>query len=350
MRIFYGVCGEGLGHTGRSIAVINELKKLGHEVHIFTFGDAWNYLQGTENLHYVLGLQLVTKNNKVDITGTIKNAYIFKQQIPGIVNQVVKATGDGFTAPRYPTPDLCITDFEPIVPRVAQKLNVPCISIDNQHKFILFPKGLPIKLKLYSFLAGKFIKWFIPNTTQNIITTFHECENCTNLVNIVIRKEIAESKPDNWFHYLSPFVLVYIKEYLEDTIIPVLLQLPEYHFYVYGSTRTENIANLFFKKPSNKEFAQDLTNCESVICTAGNQLIGEAKYFKKPVFAIPLPNQTEQAVNAYYVQTEHMGTSCKINRLTPEKIRTFLRTAYQIKSVPNGLDQIMELLNPYLNP
>ena len=340
MRIFYGICGEGLGHTGRSIAVINELRKH-HEVHIFTFGDAYKYLSSEDNVHQIPGLTLATNDNTVDIKNTIKNFLKLKEQIPHTLIELFYKFYDC-------RPDLCITDFEPLIPRLAEKYNVPCVSIDNQHKFVLFPKGLPIKLKLYSFLAGKFIKWFIPHTAQNIITTFHECENCTNLVNIVIRKELTNIQPDPWWHYFAPFTLVYLKECLEDTILPILNQLPEYHFVVYGSTRSENDKNLTFKKISNTEFAQDLANCERIICTAGNQLIGEAKYFSKPVFAIPLPNQTEQTVNAYYVKNESLGTYCKINRLTSEKIRKFLQTPYKIDPVSNGLDQIMELLKSYL--
>ena len=197
-------------------------------------------------------------------------------------------------------------------------------------------------MKLYSFVAGKFINWFIPDTVLNIITTFHECDNCTNLVNPVIRQELINITP-----YPQPFILVYIKECLENTILPILKDIPEENFIIYGSTRTTNDQNLIFKEIS-PAFAQDLANCQKVICTAGNQLIGEAKYFSKPVFTIPLPNQTEQAVNAFYVKNDSIGTSCNIKCLSTEKIRKFIETAYHIDTVPNGLDQIMELLNPYL--
>jgi uncharacterized protein (TIGR00661 family) len=336
MIIFYGICGEGLGHTGRSIAIINELKKQ-HEVIVFTFGQAFEYLkkEKLDNLNEIPGLALVAKENKADLKQTLKNCWKFKKQIPTVVDLI---------AASFPKPDLCITDFEPIVPRIAIAHNILCISIDNQHKLTLSSKGLPLVLKLYSSIAKRFINWFIPETDFNIITTFHKCEKCTNLVNIIVRKELTEIVP-----YPQPFVLVYFKDYLETKILDTLKQIPEENFIIYGSSKTENYENLIFKKPSNTEFAQDLANCKKVICTAGNQLIGEAKYFRKPVFVIPVDHQTEQFLNAWYVKKELIGTYSKIKSLSPQKIKMFLETEYYLPPVPNGLDEVMNMLKPYLD-
>ena len=333
MLIYYGVCGEGLGHIGRSIAIINELINLGHEVHIFTFGQAFDYLKGAEDVYKVPGLQLAFINNKADIKGTLKNYLKFRRKISSAIKEIVN---------NHPRPDLCITDFEPIIPRVAIAHDIFCISIDNQHKFTLSPKGLPLRLKVYSYLAGKFINWFIPET-YNIITTFHECENCTNLVDVIVRKEIAEIIP-----HKESFILVYLKDCLENKILDVLKEISEETFVVYGSTKVSCEGNLIFKGTSNEGFARDLANCKRVICTAGNQLIGEAKFFRKPVFAIPLANQTEQMINAWYVEREGLGTYCDIRDLTSVKVREFMKTEYNIPLVLNGLEQVMEFLDSYL--
>ena len=44
MKIFYGICGEGMGHAGRSLALIERLSALGHRVTIFTFADGLRLL------------------------------------------------------------------------------------------------------------------------------------------------------------------------------------------------------------------------------------------------------------------------------------------------------------------
>lgn len=47
------------------------------------------------------------------------------------------------------------------------------------------------------------------------------------------------------------------------------------------------IDNLEFRPPGNAEFIRDLAACRAVLSTAGNQLIGEAIHFRKPVLALP---------------------------------------------------------------
>ena len=91
-----------------------------------------------------------------------------------------------------------------------------------------------------------------------------------------------------------------------------------------------------------------MANCKKLISTAGNQLIGESIYFSKPIFVIPQPNQTEQFLNAWYVKNELIGSYSKLKRLTASKIRKFLETEYYIPPVCNGLDQVMNMLEPFL--
>ena len=42
-KIFYGLAGEGLGHASRTLAMLDELNDF--EVHLFTFGKAYDFLK-----------------------------------------------------------------------------------------------------------------------------------------------------------------------------------------------------------------------------------------------------------------------------------------------------------------
>ena len=284
---------------------------------------------------------MITYNNRVQIWPTVKSFVELMTDLNPALQSIYHS---------LPKPDLCITDYELVVPRLAEMHHCPCISIDNQHGFLVPSDKLPPYLKTYCFLAGQFTKWLIPNTELNLITTFHDCNveyKNFHHVGIIVRQELLDLMPNP-----RNFNLVYAKECLEKKITETLKQIPQENFTVYidgPNPKSKNDQNLTFKKRNNKEFAQDLLDCKKVICAAGNQLIGEAKYFGKPVFAIPLPNQDEQALNAYFVKIDKLGDSCKIKKLTPELIKNFLNTQYNIPHTPNALHTIIKLLEPYLN-
>ncbi len=52
-RIFYGVAGEGLGHASRVLSVIDHLPEC--EIHVFTFGKAYDFFASLENYELIRG-------------------------------------------------------------------------------------------------------------------------------------------------------------------------------------------------------------------------------------------------------------------------------------------------------
>jgi UDP:flavonoid glycosyltransferase YjiC (YdhE family) len=44
MRIYFGVCGIGLGHVGRCIPIANRLREMGNDVAFSTYSEAVNYI------------------------------------------------------------------------------------------------------------------------------------------------------------------------------------------------------------------------------------------------------------------------------------------------------------------
>jgi UDP:flavonoid glycosyltransferase YjiC (YdhE family) len=70
VKIFYGICGEGMGHAGRSMALIERLVAMGHRVTIFTFADALQLLaRSGSHAHELDGLRFAT-NSKGATTST----------------------------------------------------------------------------------------------------------------------------------------------------------------------------------------------------------------------------------------------------------------------------------------
>ena len=82
-----------------------------------------------------------------------------------------------------------------------------------------------------------------------------------------------------------------------------------------------------FKNPSVEEFAKDLASCRGIITNGGFTLISEAIYLKKPIYSVPVKNQMEQEINAYYLEKEGYGISSRIiNKKTLEKFIKNLKT------------------------
>jgi uncharacterized protein (TIGR00661 family) len=75
---------------------------------------------------------------------------------------------------------------------------------------------------------------------------------------------------------------------------------------VYGSDRRGDDGALSFRPPSNDVFLDDLAGCRAVFSTAGNQLVGEAVWFGKPMLVMP-ENTVEQRLNAAAVERLGIG-------------------------------------------
>lgn len=102
--------------------------------------------------------------------------------------------------------------------------------------------------------------------------------------------------------------------------------------------------NINYKNTSSDAFINDLAACRGVLSTAGQQLIGEARYFGKPLLVVPMPGQHEQEINARYARLEGLGDYSPIDRLTSALIQ---QTFNQPRAVPrpgNGVDQLLDLL------
>ncbi len=171
VKIFYGICGEGMGHAGRSIALVERLIALGHEVRIFTFADALQLLTTSGYTpERIEGLQFrIAAGGGVDTVGSLGNFCRYlkrRRQSLDYVRQLALAE----------RPDLFITDFEPLTALAAASLRIPCVSIDNQHRFC-HPLGadFPLFLQLYSRLTGEFVRRWIKRPLLCIVAVFHRC-------------------------------------------------------------------------------------------------------------------------------------------------------------------------------
>jgi uncharacterized protein (TIGR00661 family) len=152
-----------------------------------------------------------------------------------------------------------------------------------------------------------------------------------------MRERIVQLTPTAGDH-----VLIYARGGLGRRIVEVATTVSA-RFVAYGCDGPP-ASNVEHKHTSAEQFARDLASCRAVICSGGQQLIGEARYFGKPLLVIPIPKQHEQEVNARYARREGIGDFCPIQRLSRERIERFLERRYAGSRQANGVDQVLDLL------
>jgi Glycosyl transferase family 1 len=126
-------------------------------------------------------------------------------------------------------------------------------------------------------------------------------------------------------------VVVYLKRacYL-NRLLPALLANPGRRFRIFSDwahdTYDGEIPTHVELLPVHRYgFLTALSEAHSLITTAGNQVIGEAIYLGKPVFAFPEPDVLEQELNAAALQRSGFGESCELHALSGERLHRFLQ-------------------------
>jgi uncharacterized protein (TIGR00661 family) len=237
-------------------------------------------------------------------------------------------------------PDLFITDFEPLTAIVAASLRAECVSVDNQHRFCepLAPT-LPLLLRAYGRLAGIFVESWIRHPVQCIVAVFHRCPESKKFrgVDALMRNRFSQLSPTDGEH-----ILLYAKGVIGKRIARITSTVPA-KFIAYGCPEVP-ASNIECKDVNSDDFITDLASCRGVLCTAGQQLIGEAKYFGKPVLVVPIPGQHEQEINARYARIEGIGDYCPIDHLTSALITSAFYKPKHSAKPGNGVEQVIDLL------
>ncbi len=310
-KIVYGVSGQGFGHSTRSREILQYLVSKGHHVLVFTYGQALFFLDKDFDVYEVPGLGLTYKNNKLIYWQTIyQNIYQVAKQSRHW-NKILEKF-------RSFDPDIVITDFEPLTAILAKLQRVPLISVDNQHQLTNTKIKIDHKYKK-DLLADKLvIKSMIWGAKYYLVTTFFETplrRKDTFLFHPVIRREIRALIPQE-----ENYILVYQNSDFGELI--KILQLIDYKFVIFGSNKKGIVGNIEFQDYSSHEWLKYLANCQAIIGTAGLSLISEALYLKKPYLSIPIKKQTEQMINAKYLQ--EMGYGMEMTKPNQKTINQFL--------------------------
>jgi len=343
MRILYGVVGEGMGHATRSKTSLEWLLAQGHHVKVVVSNRAYGFLdkaftssfprtdqaqegQGAIDVIEITGLVMRYVEGAFDEVGSVLKNVL---RVPGMIAENVGAYYEDVVRWR---PQAVISDFDSFAYLFAKAHGLPILSIDNQQ--IIQRCEIPEAAKdadRGGFRATKaFVKAKLPGCDRYVITSFfyppirEKYEDKTILVPPILRKAILDAKPTpvaEGKHYI-----VYQTSTSDTSLIPTLNSVSDQKFVVYGLNRDEQIGNCTLKPFSEVGFVNDLATSRGVLSNGGYSLLGEAVSLHRPVFTVPVRNQYEQILNAWYLR--ELGYGMFEEHIAEGPLRTFVaRTA-----------------------
>lgn len=319
------MAGEGRGHATRVKAIVHDLKAR-HRVVLYAPGEAWDMLapayKGTEvEVRHIEGLSFY-----YDLKGNLNYYRTLFESVkkwmgfPGSIQRIKKDMA-------LEKPDLVITDFDPLLPRAAEQMGIPYISINHQHFLNVSDfRDLPWRLRWYAKAMAIGVRAFYGSQKRTVVSAFFFPplrQNVRNVeqVGVLLRPEVLALKAtvqDKGFlvAYLRRAVPRRVVRALRDSGLPVR---------IYGLGARPSEGQVTFHAIDPLKFVEDLAASKALVCTAGNQLVGEAMYLGKPVFAMPETGNREQEMNGFFLRSMGCGWSVPFRSVKSAKIRAFLK-------------------------
>ena len=348
MRIAYGVMGYGRGHAMRTMSVLPSLMAQ-HEVTVFAGGDAFDVLAPRFPTVRIptIGYQYNTAGRHSLRHTLVRNFGPMRDLLFG---------GEGTAAIerefRERGIQLVISDSEAWTHRVSQKLGIPRISFDHVGIIAYCKPHFPPDLWALGMRDAWGYRTLMGVPERILISSFYPAEPAYPQVRIVgpmLRDEVLNARASN-----GDYLLAYFNKG-EHQYLPHVdraLRLLDCKVVVYGTRLRGVDDNLDFRAPSVDGFVRDLAGCHAVLSTAGNQLIGEAIHFGKPLLAMP-EDAFEQRLNASMIERMGVGMHGDLKRLTPSDIDRFLGSndwyvSNMREHAGNGRAEATEILHRYI--
>lgn len=347
----YSMSGDGRGHATRVQTVVEQLKQ-DYEIVLLTPGDAHPLLESRYGADPRVSIKKIPGMNASYRKQQMAYIKSYLNNIPYLwnLNDLTKSVVEMIEEIQ---PVLAITDFEPVLPRAARKLDVPFISFNHQHfltacDFSRFPR----KLRWKAWFIGAFIPMFYTGQQATIISAFHlpplkkgwEHAICTG---VMLRDRILQTPSTE-----GDYLLVYVRKFASEDLLSALRRCDR-EVRLYGLGKLPDDGPIRYCEIDSERFVDDLAGCYALITTAGNQLLGEALYLRKPVLAIPEKGNFEQSLNGFLLEELGWGVCHKASSIHRRHLLNFVERVPDLRAKIEpqrvvGNVQAMEAIRRYL--
>ena len=321
--ILYALSGEGRGHATRARTLVEELRGQ-HRVVLFAPHQAYDLLapcyqdDDAVEVRHIPGLRFhYTQSQRLDHFGTALGTAAYLRRLPSLVTRLCREMDEL-------APDLVITDLDPALPRAAERLGVPYLSLDHQHFLVTSDlRSLRPTLRLHAAFMGSLVKVYYRRQVHTVVSSFYfppllpGLKNVTQ-IGVLLRPEIRFAEPVR-----GDYLLAYLRRDVTPSVLDALAHCG-CEVRIYGLGERESSGRLRFLGVDVHRFADDLVGCRGLVSTAGNQLLGEALYLGKPVLAMPESGNREQEINAHFLSASGAGETADLETLDAHRLRAFL--------------------------
>jgi uncharacterized protein (TIGR00661 family) len=313
-RVLYGIHGTGHGHAMRGLTVARRLA--GHDFLFVASDDALGVLKPEFPVRVMPNLGTVFKGYQVDLWATVVRAVPLLCRREKYISDVVEIIEEF-------KPDVCMTDLEYFVPRAAEKVGLPCLTLDHQHIITCCRHNLPPGMWVDAFVQGTTPRRLFRPTGDNLIISFYAPPVLprykARVAPPILRESVLALTPRDDGH-----IVVYQSNATHDNLVNFLKKSTDRTAYVFGFKRGRGReGNVVFMEKSEEGFLRLLESCAYVIQGGGHTLMSEALYLGKPVLSLPLGAFVEQRFNALYLERLNYGMQADMAGLTPDLLRRF---------------------------
>lgn len=319
MRIAYGVHGYGRGHATRALAVLGELARR-HDVLILAGADAYDAMRREYDVVRVPSLGYYYRRS-----GTRSNFLTLKHNFPGIIDLALHGPTSLMVtgALREFRADLAICDAEPWTHRAARRLGIPRIAFDHFGVMAYCRPDMRWVDRIIGCRDVFLYRWLMQQPERVLVSSFYDAparRAGVKHVMTLLRDAVYQTRASEGEHLLAYFNK---GEHLFSQRVEQELRATGLPVRVYGVGRVGASGSLEYRLSSNVPFLEDLAACRAVISTAGNQLVGEALHFGKPMLVMP-EDCVEQRVNARAVERLGIGRQVSQTHFTCQAVLDFL--------------------------
>jgi len=372
LKVYFGVCGIGLGHVGRCIPIAERLVAKGADVLFSTYRDAVRYVEraGFPLFEAPSVGFMVKPDGTVDFRQTVANPGPFLASFT--LAKQVEAEIEFIRAFR---PDVVVSDSRVSPLLAAKMLKVPDICILNQFQIIIPRRSRLLRLaklvdtgalamigKLWtSGAAHLMIPDFPPPYTLSagnlrIPKSYQRRAQLVGPILPVHPEELPskeELRRDLGLDEDSPFIFLPIsgpneeRAYITEVLRQIVMDFPkDYQVvmslgYLDGAEKMIRKDNITIYNWIPKRF-EYLKACDLVVSRAGHGTLTQSISYGKPMVLIPTPSHTEQLNNAYRVKDLGIAEVLEQKDVSRESLVNIVKKMFYDESYARRMQEVQK--------
>lgn len=335
MRVVIGVNGIGVGHSIRQRRIADELVRAGAEVTVLSTGRGLDFFSNFDDVELLEAYmpRFISKRNSLDWGDTIKHEW-------SNIGRILSVGGSLFG--KVKSADAFVSDYEPYSAYLAHAARRPLFTVDQQSKYRYY--RLPSRSGYSQSPERQRLAMFAPTARHAYIGTFappglvgltsprragrlsmHPAVLSTDVREAAIRRRQGEgpSRRRSTVVYFSSYFSQEIGASVE-AVISAARQIGDRSVTVFttgGSSKSaSDDDHVHFRDFSRDAFLDELLHADSVVTTAGFNLISECVALGVPLLCVPVGTYDQQwcaeAINA-------LGIGAGVPSITTERVIRF---------------------------